>query len=225
MDSGIGNKAYKVFSRIFPESSRAFKMPLISIITPCCRPENLEKVKASIDFSQVRKWYILYDTSKGRTYERHFEGDPKIKELDYDGTHSVAGHGQRNYALEFITEGFVYSLDDDNTIPPLFWTRLPEFDENYIYSFDQEIPQKDWHENMMNTSMVDGKRIRKGDVLKLRHIDTAQYMIPRKLFKNTRWDASKYWADGIIIEHLANVNSGFLRYVPEILCSYNSLVT
>ena len=37
---------------------------MFTIITPCCRPENLETMLPSIDFDKVDKWIIVYDTRK-----------------------------------------------------------------------------------------------------------------------------------------------------------------
>ena len=81
-------------------------------------------------------WYIIYDTSKGRSYTHQFKGHAKIKEIDYD-KEGVCGHPQINHAIDLIEDGFVYIVDDDNVIHPDFWKAYKDLDLDYIYTWDQ----------------------------------------------------------------------------------------
>ena len=57
-------------------------MGLVSIITPCSRPDNLDKLYASMNWDLITKWYIVYDTSKDRSYIHKYTDNDKIAELD-----------------------------------------------------------------------------------------------------------------------------------------------
>jgi hypothetical protein len=109
---------------------------MVSIITACSRPQNLKQIYDSIDFSLVEKWYIIYDTSKSRTYDFQFGQEPKIMELTCD-KEGYAGHPQINKALELINDGFVYIMDDDNIFHKKFWTLLPTLEPEFVYTWDQ----------------------------------------------------------------------------------------
>ena len=108
----------------------------ITIITPCCRSENLPTLFESIDFNHVEKWIIVYDTSRERSYTWQFVNNPQIIETDCN-VEGTAGHPQRNYGLNYVTSGSVYFLDDDNIIHPDFWKVIPTLDEYYMYSWQQ----------------------------------------------------------------------------------------
>ena len=66
-------------------------------------------------------------------------------------------------------------------------------------------------------------RIRKGNVIKVTHIDQAQYIIDSSLLKDLRFEQT-YFADGILIEHLYNTNKEDFYIIDEVLCYYNWLI-
>ena len=94
-------------------------MEKIYIVTPCYRQQNLETIRKSIDFSVIHKWYIVYDTSRDRHYTKIFK-DPQIIELECSDF-GIAGHPQRNFAIDIIEDGFIYFVDDDNIVHPNCW--------------------------------------------------------------------------------------------------------
>lgn len=179
----------------------------ISIITPCSRPQNLPKLFASINFDYIDKWIIIYDTSKDRTYTRRFTEHPKIIESECSDV-GLAGHPQRNFGMNFVTKGFIYFLDDDNIIHPDFWTFLPTFNDRYIYSWNQE--------------KSDGS-ISKCEIPVINGIDTAMFMVPYELIRDTKWLIHFQWADGIFITTLYEQNKSRYVYIPKTLCYYNKL--
>ena len=179
----------------------------INIITPCSRPQNLETLKKSIDFNKIARWYIVYDTSRIPFVKRY--NDDKIIELEIK--HRCCGAPQRNLGIDTIKSGFVYMLDDDNIIHPNFWNLIKTFEINKIYTFDQERCLKD-----NKTSILVG-----GNYKKCR-IDTAQFIVPRDLIDNQRWNISGC-ADGIFIEELYRRHPDKFVYINEIGCWWNKL--
>lgn len=193
----------------------------VYIITPCYRPANLDLMFKSIDFDLIYRWYIVYDTTRNRTYTRKYPGHPKIIELESSDV-GISGNAQRNAALNIVEDGFVYFLDDDNVVHPDLWVELPKMTSNHYYSWDQlrnpEGDDTDW----VLFKNEKGK-ILKGDTLKLQRIDTAQVLIPKKFFEGLQWKTDDYKADGILIESVYKKNPSAHIYLPKILCYYNSL--
>ena len=182
--------------------------PSINIITPCSRQDNLDIIVKSINFDLINKWYIVYDTSKNRSYTKKFVDNPKIEE-HFCSDNCAVGNSQRNFGLDLVKDGFVYFLDDDNIIHPEFWNIIPTLDINYYYTFDQQ-------------RLYEG-RILYGNRIKINYIDTAQYIIPKHLIKNLRWDIYKYEADGIFIIMINNLYPKKHKYISKIASYYNYL--
>jgi hypothetical protein len=94
------------------------------LVTPCSRPENLDRIKESIQFDKIEKWYIVYDNTKFEFSER-YKNDPKIVEIECHDSNGISGNQFRNKALDVISSthkgGFVYFVDDDNIVHSNFW--------------------------------------------------------------------------------------------------------
>lgn len=181
----------------------------ISIITPCSRPQNLKQIYNSIKFDKIDKWYIIYDTSKCRTYDFQFELDnntQKIIEISYN-KEGYAGHPQINYALDLIKDGFVYVMDDDNIFHPTFWTLLDELDDNLIYTWDQDRIQE-------------GKILKGGNIIEEK-IDTSQFIIPRSLIGSVRWVEQESAGDFKFISKIHKIHKGKFKYIPKVACYHN----
>jgi len=179
---------------------------MLTIITPCSRPNNLSKLYDSIHFDKVHKWIIVYDTSKDRAYQKLYEGIPKIQELECNK--GISGNPQRNLALTLVDDGFIYFLDDDNIIHPNFWNIYDSFTPDNFYTFDQKR----------------GNNILFGNNIKLDQIDTAMFIIHKKHVNNLLWKEDKYNADGIFIVELYNKNKNLHVYINTIACYYNYLI-
>jgi hypothetical protein len=176
---------------------------MITIVTPCCRQKNLPSLFESIDFSKIDKWIIIYDTSKNRTYSKLYE-NPQIVE-DFCNDVGISGNPQRNYGVKLIKEGLIYFLDDDNIIHPDFWTL--NLNEDYFYTFDQNRNKKGL--------------IWKGNNVRLNCIDTAMFIVPKKMFFD--WKINEYAADGLFIEEVLKENKEKHIYIPKVACYYNFL--
>ncbi len=188
----------------------------LTIITPCSRPENIMKIKNSIDFNFVDEWIIVYDKTKIENGYKQFNlienseiNDKKIKEYVYsDG--GISGNTQRNYALQNITneDTFIYFVDDDNIIHPNFFKFFKFVEKNKLYTFN-------------NTNKL------KGNIVQVGKIDTAMFLIHHNLCKNIFWQPDYYDADGRYIEECYNTNDNKNNhiYVNNDLCYYNKLLT
>lgn len=167
------------------------------------------EIYRSIEFQKVDKWYIIYDTSKCRTYEFQFTLDThanKIVELTCD-QEGFAGHPQINMALDLIKDGFVYIMDDDNIFHETFWKLLPTLDKEFIYTWDQ--------------NRIQEKRILKGGQIEEGKIDTSQFIVPRELIGNTRWAITKSAGDFRFIKQIFRRAKDKFKYIPKIACYHN----
>jgi hypothetical protein len=177
----------------------------LTIITPCCRPENLIKLKDSMEFNLIHKWIIVYDTSKNRTYTMQFQGHSKILELECN-TLGAAGHPQRNYGISHVEDGYIYMLDDDNIMHPDFWKICITFEMPYFYTFDRT-----------KMTVYLGNNICRG------RIDTAMFCVNKEHIKDIRWQEDRYDADGIFITDINKANTDLHKYINTTAAYYNFL--
>ena len=178
---------------------------LITIITPCCRQDNLDILLDSLKFEYINEWIIVYDISKG-DFKKKFD-HPKISEY-FHTSMGISGNPQRNYALTKIKNehGYIYYLDDDNIIHPDFYTLSLE--PQKIYTFNQE---------------HDGKLRLKGNRIKIGHIDTAMFLVSYQLVKDVRWNVEAYAADGEYIKNCYLRNRTRWIHIDKTMCYYNNI--
>jgi len=120
------------------------------IITPCSRPNNLSTIKTNIE--SVRKdwkifWHICFDTNKISEENRNKTKTDLKDDWIYFYTASTdaipnPGKSQINFVLTHIRlnmfdQGFVYVLDDDNILPPDFFSYHYNENESLIYLLPQ----------------------------------------------------------------------------------------
>ncbi len=176
----------------------------LTIITPCSRPENLQKIKESINVKCT--WIICYDSDKEI---KNFDDDWIIEIFTKGG---IAGKKQVNHALDYVDkDSWVYVLDDDNLLHHKFnidlFSRLSFYYNGFIFS--QELP--------------DGSiRIPSKDNIKVCHVDQAQYLLHMSLIGEKRF-IQQYEADGIFIEQIYNEHADKILVTSEVLCYYNKL--
>jgi hypothetical protein len=181
--------------------------PPLTIVTPCSRPENLEKLYKSIQFDKITLWLIIYDTRK-LNFEKRFN-DPKIIELECKDE-GIVGHQIRNMSLNIITQGLIYFLDDDNIIHPFFWYITNHFKEGSIHTFNL---------------LYQNGSILKGENPAPKNIDIAQCVFDKSLVGDIRFNANNYSADSVFISELCNKNKDTTQivYFNYIATYYNWL--
>jgi len=180
---------------------------MLTIITPCCRQSAIPILYNSIRFDKINKWIIVYDTSQNRKYNKIYNDNPQILEVEVNK--GISGNPQRNYGISLVDDGFIYFLDDDNIIHPHFWSIIDILDNNKFYTFDQ-----------LRTKKCD---VLYGNNINVGHIDTAMFLVHRKQIGNIRWIENLYEADGYFITELNNNNKGLHVYINFICCYYNYL--
>ena len=177
----------------------------LNIITPCSRPENLHLISKSINIPKENyRWIVVFD----------FDELPN-KELIPDNCEvylhrnpmSIAGHSQRNYAIDLINEGYVYSNDDDTLLHPDLWENIKDIDADFI-SFSQS--------NKHNSLRLIGNVIRVG------HIDSHNFIVSRNIIGNTRFQIEKYDADGYFATECYDKSTNKI-FINKILSVYNQL--
>jgi hypothetical protein len=182
---------------------------MITIITPSCRQNNLQKLYESIEFDIIDKWIIVYDTSKNRTYNKIFTTNPKVLEVTCNEI-GKAGHAQRNYGMNLVKKGHIYFLDDDNIIHPDFWAVVHILEGTCFYTFDQQ---------RTYASILKGNYIRVGK------IDTAMFIVHKKHTAGILWIKDRYDADGHFISEIYSKYRPEHKYINQVCCYYNYLAT
>lgn len=179
---------------------------LFNIITPCSRPDNLPKLFESLKtFSDKLVWYIVHDSLDKRCiFNNKFNW---IKEFSFHLDGGVAGHAQRNFALDLIESGYVYQLDDDNLLHPYLIPAIELRTERAI-TFAQ---------------IMDKGRIRLGNSIRQTFIDQAQFILDRTLIGDCRYNPYNYCGDGEFIEELYNKHKDDFVTLSSPLCFYNAL--
>jgi hypothetical protein len=200
---------YWKFKIILRNPPAVFITPLV-IVTPCSRPENLEKLRKSIQFDNdhFQYWIIIYDT-RYMPFIKRYENEAKIMEFECkdDG---VVGHQIRNMALrEIVREGLIYFLDDDTILHPYFWTIVNNFrPEINIYTFNL---------------LYQNGTILYGNNPTIRNIDTCQFIFHKKAAKNYAFTVDDYCGDGLFIQTLYQENQDSTLFVNSIGAYYNWL--
>ena len=166
-------------------------MDRLTIITPCSRPQNLPAMAESIKpgrsmFDVI--WMVVFDNGE-------------CKE-------SINGGHQRNCALDAITDGWVYFLDDDTIIHPDFFSELAKANTSAV-AFEQDLGT--WIRKVAQSEM------------RVCHIDMGQVVIRRELIGNTRFIVDQHIEDGLFIESIYKSNPNAWLFIDKPLCYYNKL--
>ena len=201
------------------------KKPIFEIITRCTRPENLEKVKASIDIANVNnkvkiKWSIIVDISACKTISTNILEKYSNEIFFWKGIPDDMGHSLLNKLIYSIqNDHWIYILDDDNEMHPDFINVLfNEIENNLLiegYIFSQCVNGKDFT----------GLEIReaKEENIAVSKIDMAQFCLRKSLISEKQFITNTYTADGIFIEELYHNNKIKFKILTQVLCNYNSL--
>jgi hypothetical protein len=195
----------------------------INIITPCTRPNNLfllfQSIIKGVTSTDDITWYIIYDGGK-ITEEQCFDFT-KLKVPSYlniftkifEDSCSVFGNSQRNQALNQISDGWVYFLDDDNVLHPKLFSTIKEqlkIEKKSVFIFNQ----------FFNFQK---KRIRHAAIDKIKegYIDTAQFLINYSIIRYRRWKKEVFNADGSFIREILELHRNEFRILNSTLAYYN----
>ena len=194
-------------------------MIVLNIITPVSRPANIPKISESIKAAMVPEiqieWWLVYDASALPSElpqtTCHFMAVASI----VDGkTVSVAGNGQRNSAIDKITDGWVYFLDDDTTLHPrLIKAVAPMLSgiPGCNIAFNQDWPDGKPRCTISPSHMHQGT------------VDTGQVVLARSAIGVLRESAALYHSDGPFIEAVFRAHPSSFIFLNETLSVYNSL--
>ena len=182
----------------------------MTIITPCYRLNNLNKIKESIDFNYVDEWIIVYDGSRLNENPYLFKNkNEKVKEYLHKGD-GFEGNPQRNYGLRNIKkeDTYIYFLDDDNIIHPDLYKLLDIIEPNKFYTFDQQNSRY---------------RILFGNDVRVCGIDTAMFICHYSLVKGIFWGDYTQFADGVYISECYQKNKDVHVYINAIMSYWTYL--
>lgn len=180
-------------------------MILLNIITPCIRPENLHKISESINIPKNNyRWIVVFDLLELPDNKLIPDNCEYYLHKD-DG--SVFGNGQRNFALDLVQMGHIYFNDDDTVIHPELWNNVKDCDDDFI-SFKQ--------------SLINGDIRLNGDLIKICHIDSHNFITSYELVGNTRFELQYYTSDGVFaVECYEKAKTK--KYIDKTLSIYNKL--
>jgi hypothetical protein len=190
----------------------------ITIITPCSRPYNLDKIYESLNFDYIDEWIIVYDAKVVNPLQEKFKSNTyahKIKEFIYTEDNCSWGNAQRNYGMSVVknNDTYIYFLDDDNII------------HSNLYNFlaRVESPATDKDKKIYTFIQNNQGHFSTGDRLYVGGLDTALFLIHIDLCKDIKWDISRHEADAIFFLTCYNNNKDKHIYIEEELCYYNYL--
>ena len=178
---------------------------ILNIITPCSRPENLHLISKSINIPKENyRWIVVFDFDELPDKELIPNNCEVYLHRD---SGSTAGHAQRNYAIDLIEDGYVYSNDDDTLLHPELWENIKDIYSDFI-SFGQS--------NKDNSLRLVGNNIRVG------HIDSHNFMVSRNTIGDIGFKIDKYDADGYFAEDCFK-DSNTKVFINKFLSVYNQL--
>jgi glycosyltransferase involved in cell wall biosynthesis len=122
------------------------------------------------------------------------------------------GNIQRNLGIDNSSGDYLYFLDDDSIVHPIFFGRMMQ-----VTSGTNAIV-------VNQTTKTKSVRLTADkNSMKVCMIDTAQFLIPAYMTKDTRWLPFDYCADGIFFTSLYSKYPNDFTFIKENLCYYNFL--
>jgi len=170
----------------------------LTVITPVHRIEYLKTIAKTI--SNEVQWILISHNVIPSAF------NAKAMCLTMSEVESSWGVAKINYALDFVTDGYVYILDDDTIIHPDFDLVLSL---NNTFDFIH-----------FNQSWKNGKE-RTGGIVKKGKIDIGNFIVSRELIGDTYLKDGKM-PDGVWAEDLYAKSKNPL-YLNKTLSIYNAL--
>jgi len=177
----------------------------INIITPSIRPKNLYKISESINIPKENyRWIVVFDLPTIPDKELIPENCEYYLHQDIE---SKFGNSQRNFALNLISDGYVYFNDDDTTLHPDLWENIKNTQCDFI-SFIQLSPFGDIR--------LIGNKISVGT------IDSHNFLVKRSTIGDIRFIKKLYEADGYFASTVYQ-NTENKCWIDKPLSIYNTL--
>jgi hypothetical protein len=177
----------------------------LNIVTPCSRPENLHKISQSINIpKQNYRWLVIFDSDE--LPDKSLIPN-NCETYLFKDINSIAGHSQRNFAINLIDYGHIYSNDDDTILHPNLWESIKNLNNDFI-SFKQ-------NDKLGNLRL-------EGDKIMVNHIDSHNFIFSKNICEEIKFDKASYAADGIFAEECYN-RAKTPIHLPIVLSIYNSL--
>ncbi len=186
---------------------------LLNIVTAVSRPENLRFIQRHLTErlpSFEVRWYCVVDTNHGPVL-------PEDLTCHWNGSSSQrdrAGGAHRNVALDQITDGWVYFLDDDNTIHPQL--------DHALTSAIAAAP--DFVGHVFGQADGAGRPIRQptADTIRCGRVDLGQFALSRDAIGATRFPADIYHSDWLFFEPIWREHRRRIGFGPT-ATFYNAL--
>lgn len=182
----------------------------LTVITPCSRPMNLRAMLPGImecrSTLEVR-WLIVHDRPRP-----HEEMPTWVEQHCHEAANPIAGKAQLNFALDLISDGWVWVLDDDNLVYPNFGHLLHDMMLAHSQAKGFVFPQV--HR--------DGIRAAAPHLMKECSVDQAQFVVRRDFIGSRRYPL-RYTGDGAFAEQLYDAEPGAFRFSPTPAVFYNAL--
>jgi len=194
------------------------------VITRCTRPQNLLQIYDSISYTPYSNhfvnWHILFDTSSlidfdSKLLHELYKRNAILHFLESDGSDYL--YPQISEVISNINTGWILIMDDDNIFYPNYFDVISDeirSSKKAAYVYEQEVNGRDFT----------GLDIRKvgPEHMKLKHIDSAQYIIHTDLHQKLKYGPG-YDADGKFIEKLYDEYPDEFGFIEKPLCYYNAL--
>lgn len=191
---------------------------VLHVITPCTRRANLSAVATSLlplRACMATRWWIVCDMSPcalGSDVWRQLHGDDVVFFYPHANAPGAGGHHQRSAALDYIADGWTWTLDDDNLVHPAFITHIvPHLQRHDIDAI------------IMAQYRADGRTLRATpENVRPDAIDTAQYVVRRSFIADERI-AGIAGEDGGFIQRIYQRAPDRCLFIDEVACWHNRL--
>lgn len=198
-------------------------MSRVHYLTRCTRIGNLELIEKSILKNKPKhllfEWHIIFDIE-------YFGSIPGDVLYYYGNKYTLHFKDNKGYGMSVFNDiipkvykdrrDWFYILDDDNIIHQDFYSKIHQYLKKPGINgvlFSQYVGGKDWT----------GKEIRYIDEnnIKVREVDSAQFLITYDLWEKSDKFGGGYLADGMFIEETYNKYSADFIILNDVLCFYN----
>lgn len=190
-------------------------MKFVTIITPCqqrCVP-NFASVASSLKFRFIWKWIVVVGGFQATPSMKAVQANYPLQiDFVFSEHDNTSGNVLRNVGLQHALKeprydlDYIYYLDDDNRVHPMFWTVIYE-----TYLARQITPPIFLFDACRN-----GKRFTAR--CKRGYVDTAQFLVAKSASSN--W-TKEYDADGRYIE--LKCSQMKVMHVHRTIAQYNVL--